>query len=108
MGFERGQHRPGMVGWRSLPRPWSPPPTPGADLGLAGVCSEGIKSTVERGTRRGGQAGAPPLRSHRKGDLWANDGNLNPQRRIGNVAPTLNYWIFLWLNLISQQNFPFF
>lgn len=43
-----------------------------------------------------------------KGTCGSDDGNLNPQWRIGNVAPDLNYWIFLWLNLISQQNFPFF
>lgn len=77
-------------------------------LGQAGVCSEGNKSSKERDNGWGGQADGCPLRSHQKGDLWADDGNLNPQRRIGNVAPDLNYWIFLWLNLISQQNFPFF
>ena len=80
---------------------------PSLVLGLAGACSEGIKSKEERDNGWRGQADGS-LRSHWKGDLWANDGNLNPQRRIGNVAPDLNDWIFLWLNLISQRNFPFF
>ena len=42
---------------------------------------------------KGGHVDTPFLSSHSKGDLRANEVNLNPQRTKSNSTPNLSYWI---------------